>query len=359
VHLSVRLKPFILTMKYITPIILFIFTLTCNGQPSGDTPYLMVLNKSDHTAWQINAETGEKVKSYPTGQGPHEVAVSTDRKWAITTNYGSDEAGHTLTLINLDKESVEKTIDLSPYTRPHGIDWFGDSRRVMVTSETKKAVLVVDVLKSRVLRALPTDQDLSHMVALTADNQGAYVTNIFSGSVSVIDLQADSARQPTDIIKTGQGTEGIELIESTRQGWFSNRADHTISVVDLDSHQPVDTLQSPGFPIRLTASPDEQWIAATHAKSSEVAIFDTQSRQLIKRIPLKKPSDPDQQKRFIGNRFGNGAVPIGLTFSDNGKHLYISASQSDLVAVIDTDNWSLSDTIPTGTEPDGIAFFRH
>ncbi len=342
--------------RYLLPILLFIGLA---GSPAlADTPYLLVLNKSDHTCWQINAETGKKIASYSTGRGPHEVAVSPDGKWGIVTNYGVQTAGHTLTLLNLEQREVAGTIDIAPYTRPHGIAWFQDSRRVIVTSETKQSVVIIDVHRQKRLRALPTDQQLSHMVALHPTDTLAYATNIGSGSVSVLNLKQDSASQPARIIKTGRGTEGVELIPGRNQLWVSDRASGTISIIDLDGNNLLDTLKSPGFPIRLAASADNQWIGATHAESSEVAVFDPDSRSEVKRLKLNFQAGGTDKERFIGNRFGDGAVPIGLTFSDDGKTLFVSASKADQVAVIDTDTWEVVRAISTGTEPDGISFFR-
>lgn len=342
--------------RYLLPVLL-LFGLA-EPPAVADTPYLLVLNKSDHTCWQINAKTGEKVTSYSTGNGPHEVAISPNGKWGIVTNYGDKTPGHSLTLLNLQRQQVAGTIDIAPYTRPHGIAWFQDSRRVIVTSETKQSVVIVDVQQQSRLRSLPTDQKLSHMVALHPADSLAYASNIKSGSISVIDLEQDTASQPAHIIKTGKGSEGVELIHDRNQLWVSNRASGTLSIINIDTNELVETLDSPGFPIRLDASTDNKWIGVTHAKSSEVAVFDLDSRKEIQRITLKFQAEGTDKERFIGNRFGDEAVPIGLTFSDNGETLFVSASKADQIAVIDTDTWKVERAISTGTEPDGIAFFR-
>ena len=59
---------------------------------------LIVLNKSDDTAWLFDGATGEKRAEVPTGGAPHEVAVSPDGALAVVTDYGAETPGNTLTV---------------------------------------------------------------------------------------------------------------------------------------------------------------------------------------------------------------------------------------------------------------------
>ena len=50
---------------------------------------LVVLNKSEATASLIDLESGRVAATVPTGQAPHEVAVSPDGRLALATNYAA------------------------------------------------------------------------------------------------------------------------------------------------------------------------------------------------------------------------------------------------------------------------------
>ena len=76
---------------------------------------LIVLNKSDGTASLIARRTGQVFATIPTGEAPHEVAVSPDHKTAVVGNYGKNNPGHTLTVIDLATRKVTKTVDLKKY----------------------------------------------------------------------------------------------------------------------------------------------------------------------------------------------------------------------------------------------------
>ena len=79
------------------------------------TGTLVVLNKSAATATFIDVGSGETVATLPTGQGPHELAMTGDGRWAVSTDYSG---GNSLTVIDVREVRVVRTIDLSRYSRP-------------------------------------------------------------------------------------------------------------------------------------------------------------------------------------------------------------------------------------------------
>ena len=309
-----------------------------SGNPSGDDT-IIILNKSANTAWQLDAKTGKKIAEYKTGVGPHEVAVSPDQGRAIITNYGGDAPGNSLTIINLNTREISKTISLGEFQRPHGVQWFSDGRRAIVTAESQQAILIVDIDTGEILSTIDTNQQTSHMVALSTNEKMAFVTNLGSGSLSILDLIAGKTVQT---IKTGAGTEGVAVIPRSNRVWITNRSANTVSIFDPEANKVIATLESASFPIRAKASPDGQLVAVSNARSSEVSIFDVENRKQLHK--LSTVSD---------NRQG---MPIGLTFSDDRSHLYIANSEANHIAVISTASWEIVDTFPTGTTPDGIAY---
>ena len=77
--------------------------------PHGRTGTLVVLNKSVATATFIDVASGESLATLPTGQGPHELAITRDGRWAVSTDYSG---GNSLTVFDVQNLSVERTIDL-------------------------------------------------------------------------------------------------------------------------------------------------------------------------------------------------------------------------------------------------------
>src|SRR5256885_12835048 len=113
-------------------------------------PALIVLNKAQASASLISLVDGRTIVTMPVGDGPHEVAISPDGNWAVAANYGGRTAGNSLTVLDLRARRPVRTIDLGTYARPHGIAWMPDGKRVVVTSEQARALVVVDVPNGRV-----------------------------------------------------------------------------------------------------------------------------------------------------------------------------------------------------------------
>ena len=311
------------------------------AQQTATEAYLLILNKSGDSVWQLNAQTGERIAEYPTGKAPHEVAVSPDRSRAIVTNYGADSPGNTLTILDLNRQRVSDTISLGKYQRPHGVEWFSDGRRAIVTAEEQQAVLIVDIVKGTVRSAINTGQRVSHMVTLSPDEKRAYVTNLGSGSLTIVDLEKENVLHT---METGSGTEGVTTVGTRQEVWITNRSANTVSVIDPSQNRILETLESSAFPIRAETSPDGRRVAVSNARSSEVTVFDVESRRQIAKVSTVE-----------GSKKG---MPIGLTFSDDGRYLFVSNSNLNHIAVIDTGSWTLVNRYPTGATPDGIAYVK-
>ena len=320
---------------------------------AGTSGTLVVLNKGEATASLIDLSKGETVATVPTGEGPHEVAVSPDGRTAVTTNYGTREApGSTLTVIDVPGARVVKTIELGEYRKPHGIEWLSDGKHVVVTSETSRKLLTVDIDSGTVTATADTDQETSHMVAVTPDGQRAFVANIGSGSVTAIDLQKG---ERIGTIETGKEAEGITVTPDGNEVWVTNRAADTVTVLDARSLEIVQELASSSFPIRAEVTPDGRHVLVSNAGSGELAVFDTASRKEIRRIPMAHAAE-DTEGRLFGGRFGSSSVPIGILIHPGGKVAYVASANADIISIVDLESWETAGVLRPGREPDGMGF---
>jgi len=85
------------------------------------SPALLVLDKEDNMLSIIDPATLKTVARIPTGEGPHEIAVSDDGKLAFVANYGARTAGNTLSVMDLLARTELRRVDLGALRRPHGI----------------------------------------------------------------------------------------------------------------------------------------------------------------------------------------------------------------------------------------------
>jgi YVTN family beta-propeller protein len=315
---------------------------------------LVVLNKAEATASLIDLATGEVRATLPTGVGPHEVAISPDGKRALVADYGAQSPGASLTLIDLTVPKVEKTIALGEYRRPHGIQFLADGKRALVTAEENRALILVDVETGAVLRSMPTNANLSHMVAAAPDGARAFVANIGSGSISAIDVATGTL---VKVVPTGAGAEGIDVTPDGKSVWVTNRAADTVSVVDTATLEVVATLPSAAFPIRAKATPDGKHVLVSNARSGDVTVFDALARKEICRIPMKAAAT-DTNGKLFSDQFGASPVPIGILIEPGGLRAYVAMASADAIAIIDLEKWEVVGALKAGREPDGLGFSK-
>jgi YVTN family beta-propeller protein len=324
---------------------------------AADSGTLLVLNKSDNTVSLLDLASKKAVATIPTGVGPHEVAVSPDGKIAVIANYGTGpQPGSTLTVIDLPGKKPLKTIDLGEYRRPHGIVWLKD-REIAVTAEGSKALLILDVNTGKVLSAVPTDQNVSHMVVVSSKHHRAFVANIGSGSVTVIDL---NGRKKIADIPTGAGAEGIDISPDQKEVWVTNRAANTVTVIDVASLKVMTNLESKDFPIRVKFAPGGKLVLISNARSGDVAVFDASTKREIRRIPMQVKANEASStaSRIFGTQFGQSPVPVGILVAPGVGHAFVANTNADIVTMIDLKSWQIVDRLTAGKEPDGLGYSR-
>lgn len=315
---------------------------------------LIILNKAEASASFINLATAEEIAKVPTGDGPHEVAVSPDGATAVVANYGGQQnPGNSLTVIDIASKSVTKTIDLGSFRRPHGIVFLADGNRVAVTAEVNRALILVDIERGEVVQHLDTGAEVSHMVAVSPDGSRAFVSNIGSGSICAFELESG---RPLGEIATAPGAEGIDISPDGREVWVTNRAADTVSVIDAHSLAVLATIECPAFPIRVKFTPDGSNVLVSNARTGDVAVFDAVARIATRRIKMDEEPVDDPSGRLFAGTFEGSPVPVGILVHPAGDYAFIANTQADIVTIIDLNNFAIVGRIKAGREPDGLGF---
>ena len=331
-------------------ILLICLSLSMTLFPQSGT--LIVLNKSDDTADLIDLESQRSVATLPTGSGPHEVAISPDGETAVITNYGrgNNWPGSSLTLIDIRSKKILKTIDLS-YKAPHGIE-FISADQVLVTCEANKKLIQVNISNDEIEKSIDTEQEVSHMVTYAPLTQKAFVANIRSGSVSVIDVKNERLEV---IIKTGEGAEGVALSADGKSAWITNRSANTISIIDTSSLDVIAEFDSEKFPIRIKMTSDGKYALVSNAQTGDVKIFDAKSKKMVKTIPMEVTAIEKSESRLFQS-FDNSPVPVGILIHPDNTHAFVANTNADLITIINLEKLEISGRLTAGKEPDGLGF---
>ena len=290
-------------------------------------------NQGDQTIHVVDAETGATLARFTGFDGPHEVAVSPDGRWAVVSDYGRQGVeGNALVVVDLETFAVARTISLGAYRRPHDLYFLPGGERLAVTSETSRAVVLVDFASGAVVGSLDTRQAGSHMMAVTPDGARIFTANISGGSVTELDVASGATVR---VIPAAPFIEGIALTGDGAQLWVSGIRDGVVTVLDVASGDVVAAVPAAGFPYRVTMSPDGARAFVPGPEADVLRVFDVATREETATLDI--PGGP-------------GRVVIG----PDGRTAYFPLVDAAAVGVLDLETLTVVKTLPTGGGPDGV-----
>lgn len=294
-------------------------------------PLLLVLNKGDANLVIVDIATKKILGRVPTGEGPHELATSTDGKTAFVANYGAQTPGSTLSIIDLTTQKEVRRVDLGALRRPHGIAFANG--KVYFTAEVNRLIARYDPVTNQIDWIMGTGQALTHMVYPTKDLSMIVTANIGSDSLTIIERTGAQT-----VIPVGKGPEGFDISPDGKEIWAANSRDGSVSIVDIATKKTVHTI--PGLTKRsnrLKFTPDGKLALISDLEANLLVVVDTATRKETKRIKT-------------------GQTPEGILMSPDGVTAYVAMAGDGHVATIDLKTLEITGKIETGAGPDGMAW---
>ena len=327
-------------------------------------PALLVLAKKDEKLSIVDPVTLKVVAQVSSGGNPHEVIASPNGRTAWISNYGNGSL-NTITVIDLRRHNIQKTINLGPIWGPHGLTFAHNA--VWFTAEREKLIGRIDPGSESVSWLLGTGQTGTHMLWVSPDASQIVTVNVGSGTMNFFvrkpvgqmqsvggppskaggttTLGVGGAPNPDwdqTLVKVGGLPEGFDVLTDANghanQVWVANAREGTVSVIDFPSRKVVDTIAA-GVPSanRLRFTGNHRLALISREKSGELTVLDVAARRVIKRV-----------------RIGTGAA--GILMDPDGKRAYISCSPDDRVVVFDLQSLTATGSIAPGREPDGMTW---
>jgi len=235
------------------------------------SPALLVLHKGENAMAIIDPATGKIFGHVPTGQDPHELAVSADGKLAFASNYGGGpQGGNTLSVIDIAARKELHRVDLSPLSRPHGL-WVADGK-VYFTAEGNMAIGRYD----------PTSNKVDWLLGL--------------------------------------GPEGFDLSPDGKEIWAAHSGDGRISVIDVATKKVVQTIDAGARGAnRLKFTPDGKQVLVSElgGGGGGLVVLDAHTRSVKQRLRLGGASGilipPDGSRAYVALTGANAVAVIDLT----------------------------------------------
>ncbi|WP_162559092.1 YncE family protein [Sphingorhabdus sp. EL138] len=300
---------------------------------------LLVGNKGEDTLSFIDLASGQDISRGDTGKNPHEVAISPDGQLAAVVSYGAEH----IDIFEVAAQRKIETIALTPGKSPHGIVWLDDGR-IVASTEGSDSITIVSPpsgeSQTREVTQISTGQKGSHMLVVTPDKSRAFVSNMQSGTVSVLDLVEGSKIKD---LPAGTEPEGIAITPDGKTVWVADRRGDLMRVFDADSLDEITTIKTGNFPIRVAISPDGKIAVTSNLGDGALGLFDVDTRL------------PKGTIKLGGSR---ESAQVTILFSPDGKRLYVAETGLNRIAEVDMIEGKLIRHFTVGKNGDGLGIVQ-
>lgn len=298
---------------------------------------LVVSNNGENQALIVEADSLRTVAAIPIGTNPHDIAVSSDGRFAYIAIMGTrDAAGNTIEVIDLENRSLKKTINLGKYKQCHDVRVSKNGKLLWTTCAPSKAVLEIDTDTGKILKTWDLTDDGAWMLVVTPDERKIYTANLEGKSVSVINRKTNKVSS----IKFQSGQIGIDVSPDGNEVWVHHIEESKVSVIDARTDKVLTTFPSNGKSFgRLKFTSNGKYVLVPQSESKNMTVFDAKTRQLVADIPLS-------------------FSPKVITISADSQKAFLTSPPNNKMMVIDLQTFKEINAVPMGKNTDGIAFTR-
>ena len=302
-------------------------SLVCSHGVFSET--LLIADKAAGALLYFDTASLEVTRAVPVGGNPHEVVVTRDGRYAITSNSRSN----TISIVDLSKGKEVDRLASARFQYPHGMALHPNGLWLYLTNEQTRHVFTIDLEKRQIVDELSTGMGGSHMVVLTADGARAYIANRESGTVS---LWKTASQKSIAHAEAGSGAEGIALSHDERWLLVANRNDNNLHLFSTTAGLSLEAEIAVGEgPVRVAVSPDDRRAFVTHRASAQVYVIDLATRKVTAKIAV-------------------GEGPGGMAFDGAGGRLFVANTSAGTVSVLDLETLKVLSTPDAGKGPDGL-----
>lgn len=302
---------------------------------------LLVLNKDDRTVMFLDEDTGETVASLRVDLNPHEAILTPDGKIAYVSNAG----GNTVSVIDIGMRHEITRLEQDGWEFPHGLEVTPDGEQLWVAATYAHRIWVYrrfpdEPERHELIKDFETGHRMTHMVHFSPDASRAYVPNISSGYLSVIDVAELTVIENVEV---GPGPEGVAVHPLDGTVYVANQGDGTLMVIDPQSLDIQHELRLGNTPVRATFTHDGEYCLVSNRLSDELSVIahewggataEPQPWE-IKRIPV-------------------GRWPGQIVMAPDGNRAWVTNNKTNDISEIDLGALKETRRFLAGVHPDGM-----
>ncbi len=310
-------------------------------KPSGLVVRIIQTSAAGDDSYVIDPVTNKVVGVIGDIEIPHGIASAPDGSQL----YLSNEALHSLDVVDSRTLRVKRRIPLSG--RPNNISVSKDGRKVYVgIMEMPGSVDIIDTQAFAIIKTVPVDGAI-HNVYVTPDGKHAVAGSIHTSTINVIDTETDELSWT---LKMSAGVRPMAFDThpdgSTKNIYVQLSNFHGFAVVDFNKRKEVSRVEHPPVPGErahtdglqgapthgLGVSPDGKTLWSTSKVYSHAYVYSLPELKEIGRV-------------FVGQH------PEWVTFTPDGKYVYIGAAGDNETHAIDVATMKTVAKISVGQVP--------
>jgi YVTN family beta-propeller protein len=214
------------------------------------------------------------------------------------------------------------------------------------------------------------------VASASAAPEHAYVTNVFSDSVTPIDLETNEAETA---IGAGYDPDAIAITPNGKYAYVTNEDGNLVTPIDLETSEAETAIEVGAQPDAIAITPNGKYAYVTNEGISDsVTPIDLETNTPETAIGVGLGPDaiaitPNGKYAYVTNAGSESVTPIDLetntpetaigvglgpdaiAITPNGKYAYVTNHVSDSVTPIDLETNTPETNIGAGQEPQGIA----
>src|SRR3984885_14012106 len=321
---------------------------------SAATVRIYVTNSAGDSIHVIDPVTNKVVQEIKDIVGAHGIAFSLD----ATRVYVSNEETSTLDVFDRKSGKLIKKVALSDHPNNISVTKNGD-RIVVAIARGKGGLDIVDAATLTLKKTVSANGGRLHNVYVTPDNKYVVGGSIPSHTFYVFDLDKEQLAwaMPMDL---GVRCMAVETNPdgSTKRVFAQLSGFNGFSVIDFAEQKEAARVKLPGVPQEfdhggyrsnepshgIGIAPDNKTLWVTSIPNNAVYEYSLADLKLIGQVDL--PSE-----KIAGRAAPLSAIANWVTFTPDGKELYVSNSGIRSVSVVDTAAMKVIKVIPVGEVP--------
>lgn len=293
-------------------------------------PALAVVEKKASQLAFYNS-SGERVLGIPVGETPHEIVRDPNGRYLYVSDNGvlwmdyKGPGGNTISIIDLKDKKKAGVIDLGKYHRPHGMSIDPATRRMIVTSENPDSLVLVDLDKRSVIKALDNGGEAPHMVMFDREGEWTYASNTRSHNIAAINVATGEKK----IIPGCGRPQGGVLTKDGSRYYVTCSDSGTIQIIDTAAKEAVGEIKTGKGVNRIEFTPDEKTLVySIGGEATQLGFANVATAKETGRVEL-------------------GGHPLSCTLSKNGKYAFAGVQDNDEIYVVSVADREVIQVIKT------------